>query len=176
MQVFFFFFFFSFRLCILVRQTEDGTLQLYCYLSRSPVLSRPCGLSSPRHVFGATLLWSPPEQWHIHLFYRPCENSTAVCFLSVRSEILNYDKEPLSLRLRGCCSWCRFALLRNLKEQNERGDWESNGFKVNYCNLWDEEDCRVWVFCLVLFSWGFSSVQWNANNGWKWVSLCCSVA
>lgn len=129
-------FHFSFLcVCILVRQTEDGTLQLYCVLV--PGFVHPCGLLAMSRLW-AMLLWSPPEQWHIHSFCRPCEIRLHVLLRPFGNPEL--WKEPLSLRLHGCCSWCRFALLGKLKEKDERGDWESNEVKVNYCNLWDDED------------------------------------
>lgn len=154
MQVFFFFFFFS--VCILVRQTEDGTLQLHCYLLWSPLF--------------CLSLWSPLRPCHV---FGQCfcdlhaNNNTSILlcvyvkFHSVFSLRLNYDKSLCPLRLRGCCSWCRSALLRKLKEKNERGDWESSRVKVKYCDIWDEAGEGV---CLDMFS---------QSNGWKWVFRCC---
>lgn len=85
-------------------------------------------------------------------------------------KILNYDKSLCPLRLRGCCSWCRSALLRKLKEKNERGDWESSRVKVNYCDIWDEAGGGVY---LDMFS---QSNKCNIRyNGWKLVFRCCFV-
>ncbi len=62
-------FHFSFFVCILVRQTEDGTLQLYCYLLWSPVLSIP--VVSPCRVTSLGNASVISTQTMTHPFFSP---------------------------------------------------------------------------------------------------------
>lgn len=89
-------------------------------------------------------------------------NSTACFyFFSLR---WNMIRNLCPVRLHGCCSWCRFALWRKLKENREGGgsDWA----KKNYCHLWQEEDLGV------SFS-GVTSGRWNVLK--KTMMVPCST-
>lgn len=124
---------------------------------------RPCGLPFDRVTsLGSASVISTATITHPFFCVCICEIPLCV-FPPSGGKILNYDKSLCPLRLRGCCSWCRSALLRKLKEKNERGDWESSRVKVKYCDIWDEAGEGV---CLDKFS---------QSNGWKWVFRCCLV-
>lgn len=162
MQFFFFFFVsFFFNYCEAYRRW-NLTIVLLSVLV--PCLSIPCtslwSVLAMSHLW-AMLLWSPPIQWHIHCM-----------FFSPSSGNLELWHKPLSLRLHGCCSWCMFALSRNLEENKESRDWESSGFKVKHRHIWNVMWDVMWVFLLGPVFLVYQAQDEMPHNRWKSAFSC----
>lgn len=97
----------------------------------SPPPPSPVLLSLKVTSLGDTSVNSTPINGEAVLFLSPVFVFRSSCVKMSLRVILHDGENPelhqaLSVRSRGCCSWCRFVWLRRLKEKKEREQFEKS--------------------------------------------------